>query len=258
MQISAFVEYHHIDLDENLLAFDQFRNFNEFFSRALKPGARPCAAPDRPEIVVSPADCRAVVFPTVQAAQQLWIKGREFSVQRLIGPLCSQEDVSRYINGSLGIFRLAPQDIHRFYVPVDGVLGVPRFIEGEYYTLNPVAVQTALDVYGENVRVVVSIDSVKHGRVTMICIGGMMVGSIVFTRKAGETVKRAEELGYFKFGESLQFPKEAAPKPFQAAVPSFFSSSQEICTLIRTSSRIRTKGFKLWWVEHVAILYWKP
>jgi len=57
-------------------------------------------------------------------------------------------------------------------------------------------------VYGENIRVVIPIDSKEHGRVMVICVGAMMVGSTVITRKAGEEVKRAEELGYFKFGGS--------------------------------------------------------
>ena len=78
----------------------------------------------------------------------------------------------------------------------------PKTIEGEYYTVNPMAIRSALDVYGENVRVVVPIDSVAHGRVMVICIGAMMVGSTVITRKKGDHVKRAEELGYFKFGGS--------------------------------------------------------
>ena len=81
-------------------------------------------------------------------------------------------------------------------------MGTPKTIEGEYYTVNPMAIRSALDVYGENVRVVVPIDSVAHGRVMVICVGAMMVGSTVITRKKGETVKRAEELGYFKFGGS--------------------------------------------------------
>ena len=62
------------------------------------------------------------------------------------------------------------------------------------------AIRSALDVYGENIRYVVPIDSEKHGRVMVICVGAMMVGSTIITRKTGEKVHRAEELGYFKFG----------------------------------------------------------
>ncbi|KAJ6784741.1 hypothetical protein PWT90_08791 [Aphanocladium album] len=200
-EIEKFIAFHRLNMDEVLLSLDQFQNFNEFFYRALKPGARPCSAPNNPKIIVSPADCRSVVFNQISQATKIWVKGREFSMKRLLEE-AYPDDVARFENGGLGIFRLAPQDYHRFHIPVDGIMGEPKTIAGEYYTVNPMAIRSALDVYGENVRVVVPIDSEVHGRVMVICVGAMMVGSTVITRKAGEKVQRAEELGYFKFGGS--------------------------------------------------------
>ncbi|EXJ96044.1 phosphatidylserine decarboxylase [Capronia coronata CBS 617.96] len=200
-QIEPFISFHRLDMSEVLLPVEQFKNFNEFFYRALKPGARPCSAPDRPEVVVSPADSRTVVFNRIEDAIRIWVKGRDYSLEKLFGDAYPLES-KRYKSGSMAIFRLAPQDYHRFHIPVDGILGTPKPIEGEYYTVNPMAIRSALDVYGENVRVLVPIDSVAHGRVMVVCIGAMMVGSTIITRKPGERVKRAEELGYFKFGGS--------------------------------------------------------
>ncbi|KAM0459210.1 hypothetical protein ACHAO4_002603 [Trichoderma viride] len=200
-EIEKFIDFHRLDMSEVLLPIEEFKNFNEFFYRALKPGARPCSAPDNPHIIVSPADCRSVVFNQLTQATKIWVKGREFNMKRLLGD-AYPDDVSRFENGSLGIFRLAPQDYHRFHIPVDGVMGKPKTIAGEYYTVNPMAIRSALDVYGENVRVLVPIDSEVHGRVMVICVGAMMVGSTVITRNEGERVHRAEELGYFAFGGS--------------------------------------------------------
>lgn len=200
-EIPKFIEFHQLDLSEVLLPLNEFKNFNEFFYRALKPDARPCSAPDNPRIIVSPADCRSVVFNKLDIATKVWIKGREFSIKRLLGD-AFPDDVSRYENGALGIFRLAPQDYHRFHIPVDGAISDVKTIAGEYYTVNPMAIRSALDVYGENVRVLVPIDSPQFGRVMVVCVGAMMVGSTVITRQPGEEVKRAEELGYFKFGGS--------------------------------------------------------
>ena len=188
-------------MSEVLLPTEEFKTFNEFFYRKLKADARPCSAPDDPHIIVSPADCRSVVFNRMEDAQRIWVKGREFSMERLLGAAYPQ-DAKRYKNGALGIMRLAPQDYHRFHIPVDGIMGEPKSIDGEYYTVNPMAIRSALDVYGENIRVIVPIDSAVHGRVIVVCVGAMMVGSTVITRKAGDKVKRAEELGYFKFGGS--------------------------------------------------------
>ncbi|KAL1638130.1 phosphatidylserine decarboxylase [Diplodia intermedia] len=200
-EIPGFINFHQLDMGEVLLPIEEFKTFNEFFYRALKPGARPCSAPDDPQIITSPADCRSVVFNQISQAQKVWVKGREFTMERLIGK-AYPEDVKRFEGGALGIFRLAPQDYHRFHIPVDGVMGEPRMIEGEYYTVNPMAIRSALDVYGENVRICVPIDSPTHGRVMVICVGAMMVGSTVITAKAGDRVSRADELGYFKFGGS--------------------------------------------------------
>lgn len=65
----------------------------------------------------------------------------------------------------------------------------------------PQAIRTTLDVYGENARKIVPIDSPQFGRVMAVCVGAMMVGSIKTTVSEGDRVKRGEEFGYFAFGE---------------------------------------------------------
>jgi phosphatidylserine decarboxylase len=69
--------------------------------------------------------------------------------------------------------------------------------------VQPQAIRTALDVYGENARKIVPIDSPQFGRVMAVCIGAMMVGSIKTTVQEGEQVKRGQEFGYFAFGRCL-------------------------------------------------------
>jgi phosphatidylserine decarboxylase len=95
-----------------------------------------------------------MAFETVSEATKLWIKGREFTVARLLGPRYADE-VIKYSGGALAIFRLAPQvsiwksiiyliiadvfapkDYHRFHSPVDGTIGPMTYIHGEYYTVN--------------------------------------------------------------------------------------------------------------------------
>ncbi|KAF3932221.1 hypothetical protein ABW20_dc0110292 [Dactylellina cionopaga] len=200
-EIKPFIAFHQLNTQEILRPLEEFKTFNEFFYRELKPGARPVSYPENPKVIVSPADCRSVVFDTIDDATRIWVKGRDFSVERLLGPAYGDE-AKKYHGGALGIFRLAPQDYHRFHIPVDGVMGEPKLIKGEYYTVNPMAIRSALDVYGENVRIIVPIDSVAHGRVMVVCVGAMMVGSTVITAKAGSQVARGDELGYFKFGGS--------------------------------------------------------
>lgn len=92
--------------------------------------------------------------------------------------------------------------ILRYHIPVKGVLSEPKLISGEYYTVNPMAIRSQLDVYGENKRVVSTIQSREFGTVSYVAIGAMMVGSIVLTTEAGQAVERMDEHGYFAFGGS--------------------------------------------------------
>ncbi|CAE7135514.1 unnamed protein product, partial [Rhizoctonia solani] len=200
-EIPAFIEFHNLNVDEIKDPLDSFKTFNEFFYRKLKETARPVHEPENQSRAVSCADCRMMAFETVSEATRLWIKGREFSVKRLLGETYAHE-APNYDGGALGIFRLAPQDYHRFHSPVDGVVGAMTYIPGEYYTVNPQAIRTQLDVYGDNARKIVPIDSPVFGRVMCVCVGAMMVGSIVTTVKEGEQIARGQEFGYFAFGGS--------------------------------------------------------
>jgi phosphatidylserine decarboxylase len=90
---------------------------------------------DDPYRLVSGADCRFMAFESVNDATRLWIKGREFTVARLLGEAYKGQ-AERYVGGAVAIFRLAPQDYHRFHSPVDGTIGPMTYIPGEYYTVN--------------------------------------------------------------------------------------------------------------------------
>jgi phosphatidylserine decarboxylase len=177
---------------------DSFKNFNEFFYRKLKPGVRTLASENK-DIVVCPADARTNCFSTIKQSQEFWIKGSKFSLEGLLG---SAELAKTFHEGSLAVCRLAPQDYHRFHWPVDGKLESSQTIDGTYFTVNPMAVRTTVDVFVENIRNISIIDSEKHGKVAYICVGAMLVGSIVITSKVGESYSRMDEHGYFKFGGS--------------------------------------------------------
>lgn len=234
--IQAFIDFHHLNMNEVLEPLENFKTFNEFFFRKLKPSARPVEAPEEERIVVAAADSRSTYFPSISKATEIWIKGREFSIARLFGT-AYPEHANKFIDGSLNIFRLAPQDYHRFHVPVSGIIGEPKTIAGEYYTVNPMAIRSTLDVYGENVRVLVPIQSDEFGLVMIVCVGAMMVGSTVITAKAGDRVKRGDELGYFKFGGStLVVLFEPGRVKFDADLVE--NSSQALETLVRVGMAV--------------------
>ncbi|CAI9781778.1 unnamed protein product [Fraxinus pennsylvanica] len=189
-----------INLSEVKYPLEHFKTFNAFFIRELKPGARPIACMERDDVAICAADSRLMAFKTSADCLRFWIKGRKFSVQGLLGTeVCS----SSFVDGTLVIFRLAPQDYHRFHFPVSGT--IEKFVEipGCLYTVNPIAVNSKYcNVFTENKRVVALISTADFGKVAFVAIGATMVGSITFSRKEGDYVKKGDEFGYFSFGGS--------------------------------------------------------
>ncbi|KAK5960039.1 phosphatidylserine decarboxylase 2 PWA37_002527 [Arxiozyma heterogenica] len=231
-QIDSFIKFHHLDMSQCLDT--KYSTFNEFFYRKLKPGSRVIES-HSPQYITSPADSRLTVFSSIESAKEIWIKSSSFTLKRLT----NNYNNSRYndSNTSLAIFRLAPQDYHRFHAPCDVTIGKPIHISGEYYTVNPIAIRSALDVFGENVRTIIPMVSEVFGEFLMIAVGAMMVGSIVLTCKEGDFILKGEELGYFKFGGStiiLLIPKNNIRFDSDLIV----NSTEQIETLVKVGMSV--------------------
>jgi len=213
--IPSFIATYSLETSE-LLEPDitKYKNFNEFFSRKLRPDARPVDNAADPLAICSAADCRLTVYQTVDLAKQFWIKGREFTIPNLLGVPPDSEKARIFDGSSLAIFRLAPSDYHRFHCPIDGTVGDIVHIPGQYYTVNPQAVnEPGFDVFTANTRSVLFLTHTATGLpVAFVAIGALLVGSIGWTNggEKGKTVKKGEELGYFAYGGSTVvavFPK---------------------------------------------------
>ncbi|XP_043722006.1 phosphatidylserine decarboxylase proenzyme 2-like isoform X2 [Telopea speciosissima] len=201
-EIPKFLEFFkdQINMADVKYTVEQFKTFNEFFVRELKPDARPITHKGRDDIAVCAADSRLMAFKSIEESLRFWIKGRKFSIQGLLGKdICSTD----FVNGTLVIFRLAPQDYHRFHFPVSGTIEQFVDIPGCLYTVNPIAVNSKYcNVFTENKRVVSIISTEDFGKVAFVAIGATMVGSITFLKNEGDLVQKGEEFGYFSFGGS--------------------------------------------------------
>ncbi|GMH35785.1 hypothetical protein BSKO_03653 [Bryopsis sp. KO-2023] len=193
-----------VDASEIADPLDSFKTFNDFFVRKLKPSARPIADQDDETVLVSAADCRLMTFESIDDATKFWIKGNQFSVSKLLADDRLGTDLCKtFEQGCMAIFRLAPQDYHRFHFPVGGTLTSINDVPGVLYTVNPIAVNSSFaNVLTENKRAVCMIESAAFGKVAFVVIGATVVGSINFTAKVGGTYKKGDEMGFFAYGGS--------------------------------------------------------
>ena len=212
-RVLPFIVDYDLDVDEFAKKPYSFKTFNEFFFRALKPGARPIAGPatdstgapqagsgqDCDRVAVLPADGRHLAFQNVDAAEGFYAKGQRFDLKSFLG---SEELAREFAGGSLLISRLCPVDYHRFHFPVSGLPGESRLINGWLYSVSPIALRQNLAYLWENKRMVTLVESPVFGRVAVVEIGATMVGSILQTFTSGRAVAKGEEKGLFKFGGS--------------------------------------------------------
>ena len=200
-QIKKTISDLNIDSNEFLLPVDDFRNFNDFFTRRLKPEARPFD--DKKNVIVSPADGRVLVYPEATADSIISIKGMQDSVSNFVG--CSIEG---FDDCSVAVVRLCPSDYHRYHFPCGGRILDSGKIAGLYHSVNPVALDSEANIFCRNKREYTLCKSEK-GEFIISEVGAFGVSGIVQTYK-GIDFHKMDEKGYFKFGGStvvLIFPR---------------------------------------------------
>lgn len=204
LRILPFITAYDIDVDEFAKSAFDYKTFNEFFYRALKPGVRPIAAGER--VAAMPADGRHLVFPNVETTPGFYVKGANFTLTELFAedhlPEGERPLAAKFAGGAMLISRLCPVDYHRFHFPVSGMPGEPRLINGWLYSVSPVALRRNLHYLVQNKRMLTLIESPVFGTVAMFEVGATNVGSIRQTFVAGRAANKGDEKGLFAFGGS--------------------------------------------------------
>lgn len=197
-KVKPFVESFGLDAQEFVKKMDEFTSFNDFFSRELKSEARPIA--DDRDAVVFPADGRHLGFQDLSRVEHVFVKGQSFDLDALLG---NAHLANRYRNGSAVLSRLCPTDYHRFHFSVEGNAGQTQLINGDLYSVNPMALRQNLNYLCENKRALTSVRTDRCGEVLIMEIGATNVGSILQTFQSdGSLQRKGQEKGYFRFGGS--------------------------------------------------------
>jgi len=173
----------------------EFNSFNDFFTRKLKNNARPVDTDST--ITVSPADGKLLAYADISNSDFI-IKGYRFDVLSFLN---NADLAQNYLDGILVIIRLAPPDYHRFHFSISGSVSPITQIDGDYYSVNPLALRKMTEIFCLNKREFTIVTNPLFGDVVMAEVGATMVGSIVQTY-TGNFVNKGEEKGYFKFGGS--------------------------------------------------------
>ena len=197
-KIEDFVSLLGIDLTECEKDLVEYNSFNDFFARKLKPESRPL---DKTEGgVCCPGDGRLLVFPEIEDETLAYVKWAPIQLKELFHE--NESLTERFRGGSCAILRLCPSDYHRVHFPVAGKVGITKTISGMLHSVNPYVLEQKVPVYCLNKRTLCEIDTDLYGKVLLMEIGAMFVGSIVQTYRAGMHVNKGEEKCYFKFGGS--------------------------------------------------------
>ena len=223
--IRRFVAKYQVNMGEALNSdIASYPTFNDFFTRALKPGARPLADAE----LICPVDGAISQFGAIEHDQIFQAKGHRFSTTAVVGGDAALS--AQYQDGSFATIYLSPKDYHRIHMPCDGRLSRMIYVPGELFSVNPVTARGVPGLFARNERVVCVFESAR-GPFVLILVGATIVGSmatvwhgVVNPPRGGAVrewhypasaeqpaveLKQGDEMGRFLLGSTvvLLFPK---------------------------------------------------
>ncbi|MGK5094135.1 archaetidylserine decarboxylase [Deltaproteobacteria bacterium TL4] len=212
--IHGFVWFFKIDMTEYSIPIADYKTFNEFFTRPLKPEAR--KVDPSPGSLVCPVDGTVGQIGTIEGGNLIQAKGLYYTVADLLGDVSKAQS---YEGGSYITIYLAPDNYHRIHSMVDGTIQHATYIPGDLWTVSSLGVNFVPNLFTRNERLISYIKSTQ-GESAMVKVGATVVGKIrvkyhsIESNFAGArrqdihlaqpfTVKRGDELGVFELGSTV-------------------------------------------------------
>jgi phosphatidylserine decarboxylase len=201
-----------------------FNSLHECFVRELVDGARPVDA--RPEVVTSPCDAVVGEFGRVRDVEVIQAKGFPYELPELLG---SAADAEAYRNARFVTLRLKSSMYHHFHAPCEGRVEGIRYISGDTWNVNPVALKVVERLFCRNERVVIPIERSGGGPVTLVAVAAILVASLRLDGldvplnleyrgpneiPLGRRFAKGEHMGYFEHGSTIVL---LAPAEFEFA-----------------------------------------
>jgi phosphatidylserine decarboxylase len=210
--ITWFKQRYRVDMSE---ALEQnptsYRNFNAFFTRALRADARPIDNTD----IVNPADGAISQIGDIEAGRIFQAKGQSFSARELLGG--DAQMAALFDGGCFATIYLSPRDYHRVHMPCAGTLRQTLYVPGRLFSVNQLTASNVPRLFARNERLVCLFDT-EYGPMAMVLVGAMIVAGIE-TVWAGQVappptvpnnaqssvveLAKGAEMGRFKLGSTV-------------------------------------------------------
>ncbi len=227
--IRDFVRRYNVNMSEAAEPdIARYASFNEFFTRALKDGARPLADAD----LICPVDGAISQFGAIEGDQVFQAKGHRYSTTALVGGDAAL--AAQFQNGHFATLYLSPRDYHRIHMPCDGRLLRMIYVPGELFSVNPTTARGVPGLFARNERVVCVFEG-RNGPFVLVLVGATIVGSMATvwhglvnpprTKQVREwryddqrvTLRRGEEMGRFLLGSTVVMLFPQGPLQFNPA-----------------------------------------
>jgi phosphatidylserine decarboxylase len=207
LSIRTFLRNYRVDMHEavqpNPLAYE---SFNAFFTRALRPDARPVDADARS--IVSPVDGTVSQCGVINGDRLIQAKGHDYSLLALLGGDATL--AQRYQGGQFACIYLAPYNYHRMHMPLAGHLQDTIYVPGELFSVNAATARNVPDLFARNERVVCDFNGTA-GKFAMVFVGALFVGSIetVWASEINPLPRRSGAPIHIATGRGVQLAKGA-------------------------------------------------
>jgi phosphatidylserine decarboxylase len=151
----------------------QYPSFNAFFTRTLRPGARPMDLD--PGVLVSPVDGTVSQIGRLDGSKLVQAKGHDYTLEALLAG--APEWVECFSGGAFTTLYLAPYNYHRIHMPVAGTLRAAWYVPGRLFSVNAVTAAAVPGLFARNERVVCVFEDGPR-TFAMVLVGALFVGSI--------------------------------------------------------------------------------
>ena len=173
MLIRRFAAAYQVDMREAARGIADFASFNDFFTRELKPGARPLG--DASRFILSPADGAVSQLGTIEGGRIFQAKGRHFTAAQLLGG--DAEAARRFEGGRFITIYLSPRDYHRVHMPAAGRLQATTYCPGKLFSVNQATAEGVDGLFARNERLACLFDG-PDGHFASVMVGAMIVAGI--------------------------------------------------------------------------------